>query len=484
MLSGTGSVSVSVSPLASLDVPGLLKALDRYPYGCTEQTVSRALPLLYVNRLAEEERLGLDEKIDDRVRGAIERVLARQDSDGSFGLWSVGGDDIWLDAYTVDFLTRARERGFAVPQTAFTIALDRLRNFVANTKEVKDNGESLAYASYVLARNGRPVMGDLRYLSDTKLSEFETPLARAQIAAALALLGDRGRAQKAFASAAEQLKGERDTGAYRHDYGSRLRDGAGLLALASETENSPLVLASVSKVLDEERGSTRRTSTQEEAWMILAAQAVIRDAEAITLKVGDAAHKGAFYRTYRDSGLDQGSVTLANTGPAPVQAVVTVTGNPVEPEPAISRGYAVERSYYKLDGAGVEPSSVRQNERLVVVLKVTESEAKAANLLLVDRLPAGFEIDNPKLVDSNSVAGLSWLKTDVEPAHTEYRDDRFVAALDRTPDQPAFFTVAYMVRAVSPGRYVHPAAHVEDMYRPERFGRTGYGTVEVVQAKP
>ena len=484
MLSGTGSVSVSVSPLASLDVPGLLKALDRYPYGCTEQTVSRALPLLYVNRLAEEERLGLDEKIDDRVRGAIERVLARQDSDGSFGLWSVGGDDIWLDAYTVDFLTRARERGFAVPQTAFTTALDRLRNFVANTKEVQDNAAGLAYASYVLARNGRPVMGDLRYLSDTKLSEFDTPLARGQIAAALALLGDRGRAQKAFASAAEQLKGERDAGAYRHDYGSRLRDGAGLLALASETENSPLVLASVSKVLDEERGASRRTSTQEEAWMILAAQAVIRDAEAIALKVGDAAHKGAFYRTYRDSSLDQGSVTHANAGQAPVQAVVTVTGNPVEPEPAISRGYAVERSYYKLDGAQVEPSSVRQNERLVVVLKVTESEAKAANLLLVDRLPAGFEIDNPKLVDSNSVAGLSWLKTDVEPAHTEYRDDRFVAAIDRSPAQPAFFTVAYMVRAVSPGRYVHPAAHVEDMYRPERFGRTGYGTVEVVQAKP
>ena len=61
---------------------------------------------------------------------------------------------------------------------------------------------------------------------------------------------------------------------------------------------------------------------------------------------------------------------------------------------------------------------------------------------------------------------------------------RFVAAIDRSPAQPAFFTVAYMVRAVSPGRYVHPAAHVEDMYRPERFGRTGYGTVEVVQAKP
>ena len=68
ILSGTGTVSVSVSPLASLDVPGLLKALDRYPYGCTEQVVSRALPLLYVKRLAEEENLSLDDKADERVR--------------------------------------------------------------------------------------------------------------------------------------------------------------------------------------------------------------------------------------------------------------------------------------------------------------------------------------------------------------------------------------------------------------------------------
>jgi alpha-2-macroglobulin len=482
ILAGTGTVSVSISPLASLDVPGLLKALDRYPYGCTEQIVSRALPLLYVNRLAEEEKLSLDARADERVRGAVERVLARQDSNGSFGLWSVGGDDLWLDAYTADFLTRARERGFAVPQVAFNLTLDRLRNFVANTTQVEENAATLAYAAYVLARNGRPVMGDLRYLADTKMDAFASPLSRGQIAAALALLGDRARAQKAFLAAVDLLRSERDTGEYRADYGSRLRDGAGLLALASETDNAAAILQPVSGIVDEERG-TRRTSTQEEAWLVLAAQAVARDAGNIVVRADGAEHRGAFYRTYRDAALGSGTIALANAGPAPVQAVVTVSGNPVEPEPAIAHGYTVERSYYRLDGSQVEPSSVQQNDRLVVVLKVTEAAAKEARLLLVDRLPAGFEIDNPKLVDSDTVAGLSWLKRDVEPAHAEYRDDRFVAAFDRQSDQPAFFTVAYMVRAVSPGRYVHPAAHVEDMYRPERYGRTGFGAVEVVQVR-
>ena len=123
---------------------------------------------------------------------------------------------------------------------------------------------------------------------------------------------------------------------------------------------------------------------------------------------------------------------------------------------------------------------MRQNDRLVTVLRVTEPQARYARVLLVDRLPAGLEIDNPKLVDSGSVEALDWLKTDVEPASVEYRDDRFVAAFDRTVEQPAFFTVAYIVRAVAPGRYVHPPAHVEDMYRPERFGRTAFGSIDVV----
>ncbi len=80
----------------------------------------------------------------------------------------------------------------------------------------------------------------------------------------------------------------------------------------------------------------------------------------------------------------------------------------------------------------------------------------------------------------NSNEPFAWLKRDTDPTHTEYRDDRFVAGFDRAEDQSAFFNVAFVVRAVAPGRYVWPPATVEDMYRPERFGRTAFGTIEVV----
>ncbi|MBS7702462.1 alpha-2-macroglobulin family protein [Chelatococcus asaccharovorans] len=483
LLPGTGLASISVSPMTALDVPALLASLDRFPYGCTEQTVSRALPLLYVNALSAVNALPTDTNLDERIRTSIERVLARQDSNGSFGLWSVGGDDIWLDAYVTDFLTRAREGGFVVPQIGFDLALDRLRNFVANQDFTKGSGEDLAYAVYVLARNGRPVMGDLRYLADVRIKDFGSPLAQSQIAAALALLGDRGRAQAAFTTAVSALGAAVDKPVSRPDYGSRLRDGAAVLTLAAEAGAQAADITAVGRVVEDARARRSYTSTQEEAWMVLAAEAMTKRAEGIRVTVNGTPHAGALYRNLRADALGGAGFTVANAGSTPLQMVVSVAGNPLTPEPAASRGYSIARNYYKLDGTQVDPAHVNQNDRLVVTLKVTETEAAFARLLLVDYLPAGFEIDNPNLVDSGSVAGLDWLKRDVEPSHTEYRDDRFVAAFDRDGGKAAFFTVAYMVRAVSPGTFVHPPAVVEDMYRPERFGRGDFGKVEVTAVR-
>ena len=86
-------------------------------------------------------------------------------------------------------------------------------------------------------------------------------------------------------------------------------------------------------------------------------------------------------------------------------------------------------------------------------------------------------------MSSGDVGKLSWIQNAADPVNSEFRDDRFSAAFDRTKSDPAVFTVAYVVRAVSPGKYVLPQAYVEDMYRPDRFGRTSTGTVEVAPVR-
>ncbi|MGE3145300.1 MAG: MG2 domain-containing protein [Pseudorhodoplanes sp.] len=484
LVAGSGALSLSVGPSTALDAATLLKALDRYPFGCSEQITSRALPLLYVNELASNAQLALDTAIDQRIRNAIDRLLARQGSDGSFGLWSVGGEDAWLDSYVTDFLTRARERGFVVPDVAFRQALDRLRNFTATAPEPdKDGGRNLAYALYVLARNGQVPLGDLRYIADTKLGNLATPVAKAQIAAALGLVGDRLRAERVYAAALEAISPQPKLETGRTDYGSALRDAAAYVTLASEgNAPRPAITAAVQRI-EAARALSSHTSTQENAWLVLAARAIARDSGSISLDVNGESQQKPLYRSVNADALQAAPLKVTNNGEGPVQAVVSVSGAPVVPEPAAERGFKIERSYHTLAGDPVEVSKVKQNQRLVVVLKMTEAQPQFGRIIVADYLPAGFEIDNPRLVSSGETGTLDWIGDAAEPEHAEFRDDRFTAAFERDSKDEAVFSVAYVVRAVSPGRYVQPQAFVEDMYRPDRFGRTGTGNIEVTAAR-
>jgi uncharacterized protein YfaS (alpha-2-macroglobulin family) len=483
LVPGTGSVAVSVGPSTALDVATLLKALDRYPFGCSEQIASRALPLLYVNELAAESQLALDTGVDQRIRDAIDRLLARQGSNGAFGLWSVGGDDAWLDAYVTDFLTRARERGFAVPDTAFKLALDRLRNFVSNAPDpVKNGGRDLSYALYVLARNGVAPVGDLRYIADTKLGDVSTPIAKAQIAGALGLLGDRVRAERVYAAALAALVPPPRFEFGREDYGSSLRDAAAVVMLAAEGGAPPATIATAVDRVEAAREQALSTSTQENAWMVLAARAIGKQAR-LSLDVGGEKRQSPLYRSVRAGELAASPLAIANTGDTPVRAVVSVSGAPVAPEPATEKGFKLERLYFTLDGKPTNPAKASQNQRFAVILKITESTPQYGRIIVADYLPAGFEIDNPRLVSSGDTGTLDWIENAAEPVYSEFRDDHFAAAFDRTSKSPTVFTVAYVVRAVSPGTYVQPQAFVEDMYRPDRFGRTGTGTIEVSAAR-
>ncbi|HZR71852.1 alpha-2-macroglobulin [Bradyrhizobium sp.] len=479
---GTGTVSVSASLSSALDAATILKALDRYPYGCSEQITSRAMPLLYVNDLAAGAHLAMDTAIDQRIRDAIDRLLARQGSNGSFGLWSAGGDDPWLDAYVTDFLTRAREKGFTVPDVLFRSALDRIRNSVVNAEEPeKDGGKNLSYGLYVLARNGTAPIGDLRYLADTKLNNLATPIAKAQLAAALALVGDKARAERVYAAAADSLAPKPVLEFGRVDYGSALRDAAALVSLAGEGNAPKATLMQAVSRVEAARGLSSYTSTQENAWLVLASRALAN--ETMALDVDGNPIKTALYRSYKAAEMSGKPVKITNTGDAPIQTVVSVGGSPMTPEPAASNGFKIERNYFTLDGKPADVAKVKQNDRFAVVLKITEAKPEFGHIMVADYLPAGFEIDNPHLVSSGDTGTLSWIEDGEEPQNTEFRDDRFTAAIDRAANDKSIFTVAYVVRAVSPGKYVLPQAYVEDMYNPSRYGRTGTGSIEVRSAK-
>jgi hypothetical protein len=155
-------------------------------------------------------------------------------------------------------------------------------------------------------------------------------------------------------------------------------------------------------------------------------------------------------------------------------------------------GYTLSKKYFTLDGQPLDPAHLKQNDRLVVALTGEVSDRDPHRTVLVDMLPAGWEIEAP-VTHEETYAFLGPL---TKASTIEARDDRFVAAfnlsdagnrrryVDRDTDDatksldPNAYRVAYVVRVVTPGHFVLPEAEIEDMYRPGVMARSGAGETE------
>lgn len=481
-LPGTAEAVLSVSPRPEWDVPALLDALDRYPYGCLEQTTSRALPLLYVSEVAKlwQTDPGFDPA--KQVAGAIGHIAELQRSDGSFGVWSDSDNTVpWLNAYAADFLIRAQEHGNTVPDFALKGVVGWLQNYVKQEHNDDKDLPALAYAHYVLARAKADDLGALRYFNDTALARLPTQLAKAQLAAALALYGDTIRAQAAYAAALAP-PAPRNKALRFVDYGSELRDSAAALAFAAgDPANQPRLTAIIDRIA-ELFAKADRTSTQEQAWLLLAAEAAAKlTGNSMTVQVGDkpaeTRDKAEYFR--RALGANAPVLSVANRGKQPLWRSASITGVVKAELPAESNGYAVSRQVYNPDGTAADLTKARQTDLFVVVLTGTRKDSgQDARTLVVDLLPAGFEIQNVSAPAGDASGSYSWLKDLSSPDYTDARDDRYIASLD-LPNGTADFKLAYVVRAITPGTFKYPALDVEDMYDPETYGRTAMGTLTV-----
>ena len=376
-------------------------------------------------------------------------------------------------------------------------------------QDFEKGGEDRAYALYVLARNGRAPIGELRYYADTRLDRFSTPLAKAQLGAALAMLGDKERAETAFKAAlADSMAEGADDVTARTTTARGLRDGAALVTLAAETGVAQVETPQLVNVLAK---AYRRAATPRRRSRRGCCSPRRRSATRPRTTKLDRQRRAAQGRdrAQRLRGRARSRAHITNDGDAPVDAVVTVIGAALTPEPAVARASRSSARYYTLDGKKVDLESARGRHGRAQPERSPRRRAsrskrrrQGGRVLLVDRLPAGLEIENPRLVDSGDIKTLDWLKTTVKPEHTEFRDDRFVAAFNffgpgerqrrrsrpkamtttarracEAAEGPSTATVAYIVRAVTPGTFVHPAATIEDMYRPERYARTAAGTL-------
>jgi uncharacterized protein YfaS (alpha-2-macroglobulin family) len=495
---GTAQMTVSFSGLP-VDPNALYNSLARYPYGCTEQTISRALPLVYAEQLIEEgARNGSQPVARDRVQAAASRVLNRQSENGAFGLWRAGDGyaSPWLGAYTTDFLYRAKEQGYEIPQAALDRAYQSLRTIAQgdawrvygyqtdvyesryhDDTEKKLMQRAAPYALYVLARAGKADVSRLRYLHDRELDEIRSPLAKAHLAAALSYMGDRSRAFSAF-NAAEQALGYNNSGDY---YQTALRDLTGVLALAAETGFNDHV-ARIAEQLGEDTPEPDRLTTQEKAFMLLAVGSLSQE-DGLRLDVDGLGRNSDNDRRYfvTPDQVERGVSFRLRRGSSPVFRTVMVTGSPAAAPAPASEKLSVSKRIRTMQGARVDLGDITQGDQLVVTLTLSPRERRNNPVILADLLPAGFEIETVlRPADGNREYGtdgaFAWVG-EIDQAETaEARDDRFVAAIDVVGDAR---TLAYVVRAVTPGTFTMPGAVAEDMYRPDVFARSAATEVTI-----
>ena len=402
--------------------------------------------------------------------------------DGGFGLWSSTSEaQPWLSAYAMDYLTRAKAKGFDVSEIGYGNGLRWLADY-AQRRDENDSAvlSARAYGLYVLAQAGSEDLSPLRYLADNQIDKLPTALAQAQIGAALALHGDQARAADAFGKAEAKLKRETGARGWYGDYGGALRDSAAMVALAAETKAPGIdpvaLLARVAGL----QASAGWLSTQEQGWLLMAAYAVSPRSTSMTLSVDgkaeDPTSKPLYLRP--DSVALQKGVVVKNAGASPVFATASVIGVPAQDLPPVSAGFEIQRSFLTTDGKPADLAKLKQSDVLVVQIKGKAKDSDSHQALVVDLLPAGFEIENARLAGSRKTDQFSWLGDLSSPLYAEYRDDRFIAAINLDADQSEF-QFAYLVRAVTPGGYGLPASSAEDMYRPALSARTATGKVTI-----
>jgi len=479
------TVRVTSNPYG--DVFDHLGYLVRYPYGCIEQTTSSTRPMLFVDRLLQQvdPEVAADQGIAKRVKHGIRRVLSMQTGGGGFAYWP-GSDrpHSWATAYATHMLLDARERGYDVPDGSLDEALRYMESQVAS--EANEGWhDGLPYMHYVLARAGRGrkalASGLLVRLKNSKEGGASRENAYL-LKAALYHAGDRRHEADLRSPDVSAVSDERRNS--WSFYSDRRRRGLVLTLFGELFGNDPdgeelasLVASSL------QSGTSSDYTTQELVWGVTGLgrriSAGAKDFGVPVLSAGGTtleprwADENTAERAWDVTRLSERAaptVTVETKGEGVLYALVSSQGVQTDAvwEEGAS-GIQVDRRYLDINGAPVDPSGITLGALVVVRVDLRNTTAEAMrNVALVDRLPAGFEIENANL-------GRDRVITVVESSqlwdqdHMNVRDDR-VEVFGTLP-RGKTVSFVYAVRATSAGDFVVPPVEAEAMYEPRYWAR-------------
>lgn len=480
---------VSNSPLARFS--DHLQDLIQYPFGCLEQTISKAFPQLYFEELVKAIDENTDTEADQNaikknVQQAVSKISRLQMSNGGLAYWpNAGNANWWSSAYAAHFLLEAREQGFEVDRNL----IDRLLDYLSFRLQKKEktvyyyNGDQrkdiimreATYSLYVLALAGKADKGNMRYMLNHP--EELSIDAKYLLACTFTLTNDVESARQLLPAAFE---GERSVPTFGGSFNSYLRD----LALATnaliEANPDHEQLPNMVRMLSEGMASAEYLNTQEKSFGFLALGKFARlnpvgKASATITSNGKKVGQFKGEDLWIEAESLEGDVSIKSKGEGVLYYTLFKEGLPqngkvVEKDNLLQ----VRRNYYDRNKQLLNGKPFKQNDLIVVELKVKSLSGKSIeNVAVTDILPAGFEIENARITE---MPELSWVDLEQTFDHRDIRDDRIHIFTTVTGYEQRFY---YLVRAVTPGTYQQGPASAVSMYRGEYHSYHGSGTIRV-----
>lgn len=477
---GSATATLTLGNHLPFDPTAFMQALHGITYRFLEASVSRGLPLTALTGpAAGPDRQG-------RLADAVEDVLDDQRYDGAFGLWSSQDDaQPWLTAYATDFLLRARKAGVSVPAPPLESALDWLQREVNRNPAAE---QAQIYAAYVLALDNRAPAGAIRVM-DSDANAIDHPLARAQLGAALNMIGEPDQARKAFA-AAQKIH---NRGGYfwwmgqdwNAGYGTPLRDAWAVPAIIRESGMLPDQWPTLAANLPGAGIHPDSLNAQELAFAGLAAADFAGPPTTLSLTLDGkpvTAEQAIVQPIKAPTSID-------NTGAQPVPAVIAATGIPAAAPRAEEHGMSLDVAFYTPDGQPLDVARLDQNTVFVMVISGRATDSAPHHAILTAGLPAGWELAGN--ISSGEVHDMPWLGTLTAPRAQAAADDRYMAAFTLYPPcgnistcddtgHDEEFRTAVELRAVTQGQFVLPGAALVDFSHPLVRGTTADQTVTVL----
>ena len=150
-------IRVNPSPVFQL-LKGV-EYLNRYPYGCLEQTINKFIPSVAVKALLSSGNYSsvipaaAIENLDVNLKEGIRRIQNAQNYDGTWGWWSGDRGNAFITGFALLSLHRAESYDYELNSDTINSALNAIERMLLDP-QINDNDET-SYLLYVYSLRGR-----------------------------------------------------------------------------------------------------------------------------------------------------------------------------------------------------------------------------------------------------------------------------------------------------------------------------------------